>query len=105
MRTTRFLENIDNDLQNNPKRFWSIFKIRNKSCGVPSQVSMGSNKLQIQTTLRSSSDTRDIANLFNAHFLSILLENNNQMDLGNDSKLLIDECTLFEINLAPDMTY
>ncbi len=101
---TRFLENIDNDLQNNPKRFWSIFRIRNKSCGERSHVSMGSNEPADLTTLRTASHPRDIAELFNEHFSSILTENNNQIDLGNASTLLIEKFTLSEINQQRDLT-
>ena len=99
---TRFLENIDNDLQNNPKRFWSIFRIRNSV--ERSHVSMGSNEPADLTTLRTASHSCDIAELFNEHFSSILTENNNQIDLGNASTLLIEEFTLYEINQQRDLT-
>ncbi len=64
---------------------------------------MGSKEPADLTTLRAASHSRDIAELFNEHFSSILTEN-NQIDLGNASTLLIEEFTLSEINQQRDLT-
>ena len=39
---THFFETIDVDLCNNPKRFWSVFKLKSKSSSVPEIVSIRS---------------------------------------------------------------
>ena len=37
---TNYVNSICDDHGNNPKRFWSLFKLKSKSCNVPEKVSM-----------------------------------------------------------------
>jgi hypothetical protein len=39
-----FFETIDADIQNNPKRFWSLFKLKSRDSSVPRIVSMGASE-------------------------------------------------------------
>ena len=54
----QFFENISEALSNNPKRFWSVFKISSKRSSVPGIMTMGSNALDSKS-VRSASCTRD----------------------------------------------
>ena len=64
---TNYVNSICDDHGNNPKRFWSLFKLKSKSCNVPEKVSMrakGNSRKYAKTPT-------DVANLFNNYFTSI----------------------------------
>ena len=64
---TNYVNSICDDHGNNPKRFWSLFKLKSKSCNVPEKVSMraeGNSRKYAETPI-------DVANLFNNYFTSI----------------------------------
>ena len=71
----RYFESLEQDIQSNPKRFWSAFKLSDKaSCSVPQQVSIPST---IKDTVTGKpvwelvSSPVEIAEVFNNHFTSI----------------------------------
>ena len=66
-----FFETLDVDLHNNPKRFWSLFTLKTNDSTVPGNVSMGASKSDM-APIRSASCPRDIAELFNDYFASVL---------------------------------
>ena len=39
-RRTRFFESLEQDIRENPKRFWSMFKLRDKVKSLPEQISI-----------------------------------------------------------------
>ena len=55
-----YVNSICDDHGNNPKRFWSLFKLKSKSCNVPEKVSMrsredtGRNTQKLQLMLQPS---------------------------------------------------
>ena len=64
---TNYVNSICDDHGNNPKRFWSLFKLKSKSCNVPEKVSM-----RAEGNSRKYAETpTDVANLFNNYFTSI----------------------------------
>ena len=67
----QFFENISEALSDNPKRFWSVFKISSKRASVPGNMTMGSNGLDSDPA-RSASCARDTADLFNDYFSTIV---------------------------------
>ena len=63
----RYINSICSDVGSNSKRFWSLFKLKSKSCNVPQSVSM-----TIDEDIRTYSETPPkIANLFNKYFTSV----------------------------------
>ena len=65
-----FYDRLDSDLRHNPKRFWSIFKRKTKSSSVPAVITLGS--ADINPPSRTASTPDEIAELFNAHFASVI---------------------------------
>ena len=86
-----FFETIDVDLRNNPKRFWSVFKLKSKSSSVPEIVSM-----------RSGSDAVYIAELFSKYFTSIISAHDNETDFTTPPLNATDEKILSELVISPD---
>ena len=74
-----FFETLDVNLHNNPKRFWSLFKLKTKDSTVPGNVSIGASKSD-SAPIRSAFCPRDIAELFNDYFASVLNSNDDQAD-------------------------
>ena len=63
----RYINSICSDVGSNSKRFWSLFKLKSKSCNVPQSVS-----IEIDEDIRTYSETPPkIANLFNKYFTSV----------------------------------
>ena len=67
----RFFETLEDDLRNNSKRFWSFFKLKTKDSSVPAKVSMGVGGSD-PTSVQPASCPRDIVELFNVYFSSVL---------------------------------
>ncbi len=66
---TNYINSICDDHGNNPKRFWSLFKLKSKSSNVPEKVSMGEEG---NSSSRKYAETpADVATLFNNYFTSI----------------------------------
>ena len=62
-----YMNRICASQENNPKRFWSYFKLKSKASNVPGKVSM-----KIIETERTYFDgNTDIVNAFNKYFASI----------------------------------
>ena len=70
----RYFESLEQDIQSNPKRFWSAFKLSNKASSVPQQVSILSTIHDTVTgkpVRKLVSSPVEIAEAFNNHFTSI----------------------------------
>lgn len=63
----QFFGSLDRELKNNPKRFWSLLKLKSKSSNFPQTMSMASDN----NTRIKANDPDDIANLFNRYFTSV----------------------------------
>ena len=95
----QFFENISESLFSNPKRLWSVFKINSKRASVPGTITVGSNGLDPDSA-RSASCPRDIAELFNDYFTSIV--SGSDHTTPTDSPSSPTDCTLSELTLFPD---
>ena len=71
-----FFNSLDNIFQENPKRFWSLFKLANKSASVPVHMKLGvSFNTDVSDDWTMAADTpNDIAELFNLHFTYVFSE-------------------------------
>ena len=97
-RRCQFFENTSESLFNNPKRFWSVFKINSKRASVPGTITMRSNGLD-PVSARSASCPRDIAELFKDYFTSIVF--GSDYTTPTDSPSSPSDCTLSELTLFP----
>ena len=76
------LGSVESDLKTNLKRFLSILKLNSKSHAIPDRVSTPISASTFadpgnRTPLRSSAENpREIANLFNSYFASVLAYDN-----------------------------
>ena len=62
-----YFNSLCNNPRLNPKRFWSLFKLKSKSSNIPETVS-----IKTSGNLRQyANNTNDITNLFNKYFTSI----------------------------------
>ena len=82
--------------ENNPKRFWSYFKLKSKASNVAGNVS-----IKIIETERTYFDgNTDIVNAFNKYFASIFSKDEDSSveedDLSQDDVCVIDNVTLLE---------
>ncbi|CAB4040859.1 Hypothetical predicted protein, partial [Paramuricea clavata] len=96
-----FFETLDVDIQNNPKRFWSLFKLNSRDSSVPRIVSMGASESDT-ASVRSASCPRDIAELFNDYFTSVLNKNDDLIDSTTLLSTTQCEPTTSKLNLSPD---
>ena len=67
---TNFFNSLDSDLRNNPKRFWSVFKLSSKESNFPDTMSRGVGE-GVSTPTRTASSPADIASMFNEYFTSV----------------------------------
>ena len=106
-----FFQSLDADLHTNPKRFWSLFKLKTKDSTVPGNVSLGASESD-SAPVRSASCPRDIAEVFNDYFASVLNTDDDQTNSstgpdGISPRLLMETahqiapslCTLFNRSL------
>ena len=90
-----FLKPSDSDISTdqNPKRFWSFFKIKSKVSNIPLKVSVKSSENQ----RTYSNNNVDIANTFNEYFASNFThDNNSDHNLGehSDPEIVLEDITL-----------
>ena len=99
---TRFFESLEQDIKENPKRFWSILKLSDKVRSVPEQMSIPSNSQNTATRVAPDrtvvSSSVDIAEAFNQHFTSVFLSNTDE---SRPQLTPIDGPVLEEISLSP----
>ena len=99
----RYINSICSDVGSNSKRFWTLFKLKSKSCDVPQSVSMA-----IDEDLRTYSETPPkIANLFNKYFTSVFTTDSDISEdpIANDDTLscsLTDNSHMENIVLEPE---
>ncbi|XP_068739481.1 uncharacterized protein [Montipora capricornis] len=67
---TNFFNSLDSDLRNNPKRFWSVFKLSSKESTFSDTMSMGVGE-GVSTPSHTASSLADIASMFNEYFTSV----------------------------------
>ena len=69
-----FLSGMELQLKNNPKRFWSILKLKSKHRGIPEVISMATDPsgepADIASRIQASSPA-EIVELFNRYFVSV----------------------------------
>ena len=88
---------------NNPKRFWSIFKLKSKVCNVPEKVSMAESE-----GARTSAESPEaIASIFNTYFTSIFTRDQPSTEkdsrtIDADSDHSTNTTLLEDITLTPD---
>ena len=99
---TRFFESLEQDITENPKRFWSIFKLSDKVKSVLQQMSLPSNKQDTATGVAPDrivvSSSVDIAEAFNQHFTSVFSSDTEE---SRPQLTPIDGPVLEEISLSP----
>ena len=99
---TRFFELLEQDIRENPKRFWSIFKLSDKVRSVPEQMSTPSNSKDTATRVAPDrkvvSSSVDIAEAFNQHFTSVFSSDTEE---SRPQLTPIDGPVLEEISLSP----
>ena len=95
----QFFENIIESLFNNPKRFCSGFKINSKRAIIPGTITIGSNGLDPDSA-RSASYPRDIAELFNDYFTSIVSGRDHATPMDSPSSRT--DCTLSKLTPFSD---
>ena len=69
-----FFNSLDTTIRLHPKRFWSIFKLKNKTASIPERVNWGNNDRSASSSsddVTSASTPRNIAELFNNYFISV----------------------------------
>ena len=66
---SNIFNSLDSDLRNNPKRFWSVFKLSSKESNFPNTMSMGVGE-GVSTPTRTALSPADIASMFNEYFTS-----------------------------------
>ena len=87
---TNYVNSICDDHGNNPKRFWSLFKLKSKSCNVPEKVSM-----RAEGNSRKYAETpTDVANLFNNYFTSIFTTDPDTFADPSTTDALLDDVIL-----------
>ena len=96
-----FFQSLDADLHTNPKRFWSLFKLKTKDSTVPGNVSLGASESD-SAPVRSASCPQDIAKVFNDYFASVLNTDDDQTNSFIFSSTTLCEPTLSELSLSPE---
>ena len=95
----RFFETLEEDLHNNSKSFWSLFKPKTKDSSVPRRVSMGVGGSD-PTSVQSVSCPRDIVEFFNVYFSSVLNGNDDPIYSITPPSTTGCESTLSELKLC-----
>lgn len=91
-----FFGSLEADLKNNPKRFWSLLKLRSKSRNIPNLISMASDNND-QSRISADNPSR-IADLFNRYFVSVFSTDNIQQN----SDTIIPDIT--QVSSSPTIT-
>ena len=81
-----FLNTLESDYKKNTKRFWSVLKLRSKSCKLPSKISMVTNNSSTSSQdSRTTAETpKNIAELFNKYFISVFTTDSKNNNNGRD---------------------
>ena len=97
---SKFFSSLNTTFQTNPKRFWSIFKLKNKQSSVPNVISM-KNGTESKSNLHKVSTLTAIANLFNTYFTS-MFNNDNTEDILASACLKSPDVDCSYIRLTTD---
>ena len=65
---SNYISSLCTNIQTNSKRFWSLFKLKGATRSVPEKISI---KTSVDNVREYAKNPRDIATLFNRHFVSI----------------------------------
>jgi hypothetical protein len=102
---SKYINSVCADRQNNPKRFWSLFKLKSNVSNVPEKVSMAKS----DGARTSAESPEDIASIFNSYFTSIFTrdEPNTEADsrtndVATDHENSTNTTLLDDITLTPD---
>ena len=70
---TDFFNSLDADLSSNPKRFWSVFKLKSKNSRFPGIMSIGQRDGEGNQQARLATTPSSIASIFNDYFSSVFV--------------------------------
>ena len=89
------------DIRSQPKRFWSIFKLTNKSSNFPDVMSLGSVNADGRSEQPTTASTpKEIAQLFNHYFASVFLP--STIVIPSDDSMQVTGPVLTDIELTTD---
>ena len=89
------------DIRSQPKRFWSIFKLTNKSSNFPDVMSLGSVNADGRSEQQTTASTpKEIAQLFNHYFASVFSP--STIVIPSDDSMQVTGPVLTDIELTTD---
>ena len=89
------------DIRSQPKRFWSIFKLTNKSSNFPDVMSLGSVNADGRSEQPTTASTpKEISQLFNHYFASVLSP--STIVIPSDDSMQVTGPVLTDIELTTD---
>ena len=89
------------DIRSQPKRFWSIFKLTNKSSNFPDVMSLGSVNADGRSEQPTTASTpKEIAQLFNHYFASVFSP--STIVIPSDDSMQVTGPVLTDIELTTD---
>ena len=96
-----YTNSLCNDRSINPKRFWSLFKLKSKGASIPGIISVNTDDRHV----RSSADNpKDIVSMFNHYFVSIF--NTDEQGEGMNVLQSTDTAAVVtDIQLTEEMVY
>ena len=93
----QYLGSVESEYKTNPKRFWSLLRLKSKSRSVPHRISMATGTEETDDTSSTVPRTfaespKAISNLFNRYFASVFTNNstNNSINSGNAGSNICD---------------
>jgi hypothetical protein len=87
------------DIRRQPKRFWSLFKLTNKSSNFPDVMSLGSDSVDEQKIIASR--PKEIAQLFNNYFASVF-SSTTLVTLPPDDSMQVTGPALSDLELSTE---
>ena len=89
------------DIRRQPKRFWSIFRLTNKSSNFPEVMSMGSDNVNGRgEQLTTASTPKEIAQLFNCYFASVF--SSSTTEIPPDESMQVTGPVLSDLEITTD---
>ena len=88
---SKFINNLSEEVSDNPKRFWSFFRSKTKVKSVPQLVSDGDS---------SSSDLHDKVGMFNKYFQSVFEDKSDELELPEMQNLVPNQPNLSTLHLT-----
>ena len=92
----QYLGSVESEYKTNPKRFWSLLRLKSKSRSAPHRISMatgteGTDDTSSTVPRTFAESPKAIPNLFNRYFASVFINiTNNSFNSGNASSNTCD---------------